>query len=539
MAEKLPVKYENKEHDVFAPGDTLPANVVNLFAHLREGAGIRLTPLAGGRVRIDNLCCEEPCVPNWQNTGQTRCGSSDTIEAEQTDGCGNTRWQNTGTPCEEPCVPNWQNTGTTRCTGANVENQQADGCGNLRWTDSGTPVTWTASGETRCNTTTNKVENEEVNQCGDARWAATVEDCECVPNWQNTGTQRCTGAYIEDQQADGCGNIRWQATATPVSWTDTGETRCEGSNYQSRQTNQCGDSRWHTTAPIAWTATGQQRCSAANVEVEEQNQCGTLRWRNTGTPVAWTATGPATCVSGTLRVPEQNQCGQTRVRDTGEACCTVTYGLVSIVASDANIEPGDTVTFTGTINPAPTGTARTATFVVAGATKTLTFNPGNTTATATHTFANEGNFCPSAVAGGTCVNVSGVSLTNACVDVSDEPAPMSVGPGSNLFPNGERPCTSPSGGPLSVSATADIVVLGGSGSFTYAWTVSGQQTGVTLAGASSDMLTLTFTQPGCPPNPGGRYSRSGTLSLLVTDTVTGLTLTVPGEWLLAIENVEV
>ena len=41
----------------------------------------------------------------WQPTGQTRCQSG-VIQAQEANGCGDTRWVDTGTPCgDAPCYP--------------------------------------------------------------------------------------------------------------------------------------------------------------------------------------------------------------------------------------------------------------------------------------------------------------------------------------------------------------------------------------------------------------------------------------------------
>ena len=46
-----------------------------------------------------------PCVPDWQPTGQTRCQAG-VIQAQEANGCGDTRWVDTSTPCgDAPCYP--------------------------------------------------------------------------------------------------------------------------------------------------------------------------------------------------------------------------------------------------------------------------------------------------------------------------------------------------------------------------------------------------------------------------------------------------
>lgn len=292
----------------------------------------------------------------WTPTGQTRCNNPlNLIEQEEANQCGTLRWALTSTPCDAPCVPNWQNTGTTRCTGANVENFQTDGCGNERWLDTGVPVAWTNNGALVCGPGDTLLQ-PQVNQCGGTRMQDTGTPCvePCVPNWQNTGTTRCTGANVENFQQDGCGNTRWFDTGTPVVWTDNGGRQCAGGFYQRNETSQCGTTRWANIAAITWTNTGNIRCTGAFVEAEQSNQCGTIQWVSTGAPVAWTDTGETdctganyrirqsnqcgalrwveqgpvvwtntgapTCVDGTLRQLQTNQCGGTRTVDTGTAC---------------------------------------------------------------------------------------------------------------------------------------------------------------------------------------------------------------------------
>lgn len=312
--------------------------------------------------------CGEPCVPNWVDTETVRCTGTN-VEVYQVDGCGNNRWHDTGTPdvwssngepfcgegntylqpqvnqcgetrnhntgvsCSEPCVPNWTDTGMTRCTGANIESYQEDGCGDSRWFDTGTPVAWTNTGELYCGGSGNLVQLQ-TNQCGGTRITDTGTPCEepCVPNWTNTGTQRCTGAYVENYQIDGCGNDRWYSTGSPVTWTDLGGRRCQSGYYQRSEANDCGTTRWTNIEAIAWTNTGNTRCTGANVEAEQINQCGTLQWVSTGTPVTWTDTGDFQCADGFYQKKQSNQCGTVRWTNiaaitwtnTGETRCTGT-----------------------------------------------------------------------------------------------------------------------------------------------------------------------------------------------------------------------
>lgn len=353
MANKNPIKYDDIKHKPFDPGDVLIPNVLNLLANVQAGDGISITALPGGRIRIDNTCCVDPCVPDWQPTGQTICADG-TTRNEEADGCGNTRWIDTGVACGG-CTPNWQDTGVTRCTGGNVENQQLDGCGNSRWFDTGTPVAWTNNGATVCGGGGTLLQ-PQINQCGNTRLHDTGVACvdPCTPVWADTGTTRCTGANVESYQEDGCGNSRWHDTGVPVAWTDNGGRQCAGGFYQRNETNQCGATRWANIEPIAWTNTGTQRCTGTYVENQQINQCGVLQWVSTGVlvswgdtgvydcsganlmaeqinqcgttrmdnrgPMPWTNTGAPTCVDGTLRQLQTNPCGGTRTVDTGTAC---------------------------------------------------------------------------------------------------------------------------------------------------------------------------------------------------------------------------
>lgn len=353
MANKNPIKYDDVKHKPFDPGDVLIPNVLNLLANVQAGDGISITALPGGRIRIDNTCCVDPCVPDWQPTGQTVCADG-TTRNEEADGCGNTRWIDTGVACGG-CTPNWQDTGVTRCTGGNVENQQLDGCGNSRWFDTGTPVAWTNNGATVCGGGGTLLQ-PQINQCGNTRLHDTGVACvdPCTPTWVDTGTTRCAGTNIESYQEDGCGNSRWHDTGVPVAWTDNGGRQCAGGFYQRNETNQCGATRWANIEPIAWTNTGTQRCTGTYVENQQINQCGALQWVSTGVlvswgdtgvydcsgtnlmaeqinqcgttrmdnrgPMPWTNTGAPTCVDGTLRQLQTNPCGGTRTVDTGTPC---------------------------------------------------------------------------------------------------------------------------------------------------------------------------------------------------------------------------
>lgn len=82
---------------------------------------------------------------------------------------------------DNDCTPNWQDTGPIRCTGPNVEAQQADGCGNTRWHNTGTPVAWTNSGAAVC--VDGVLMQPQVNQCGDTRNFNTGTPCGQEPEF--------------------------------------------------------------------------------------------------------------------------------------------------------------------------------------------------------------------------------------------------------------------------------------------------------------------------------------------------------------------
>lgn len=234
-------------------------------------------------LKPDPQPCNMPgCVPYWQQTDKTICMSVGLIGIEEVDGCGHTRinrttqrvtWSSTEeTRCNEPlnrieikqinqcgeerwittnklcCTPFWVNdpNAVANCDDVTVRRAQIDGCGNTRIYNSGEAVAWISTGDTRCEPG-DIYQVEQVNQCGATRWVELPGGCPCIPNWQPTGTQRCSGIYIDEYQADGCGNHRWVQTVMQVNWTDTGNTRCVDNLVQNEQVNQCGSTRWVTT----------------------------------------------------------------------------------------------------------------------------------------------------------------------------------------------------------------------------------------------------------------------------------------------------
>ena len=224
--------------------------------------------------------CPNPCVPYWQPTGNRRCLDIGVVEIEEADGCGHLRFTRITDPvvwefndqqrCDEPrnrierqqvnqcggtrwvttaelcCTPNWVGTGDIDCTQSMERRHEEDGCGNTRLRSTGFPVNWVGTGEARCEPG-DIYQVEQTNQCGDTRWLTIPGACPCIPNWQPSGPERCTGQFVERQEVDGCGHTRWQPTAVAVVWSNTGETRCNGGFIQNQQISQCGTTRWSTT----------------------------------------------------------------------------------------------------------------------------------------------------------------------------------------------------------------------------------------------------------------------------------------------------
>ena len=227
--------------------------------------------------------CDNTCVPYWQRTGNRRCLDIGVVEEEEVDGCSNTRfvrvvdpvvWTNVEgeTRCDDSrnriqqqqtnqcgdtrwvttqelcCTPQWVPIPEEiDCTQAMERVLEEDGCGSTRLRSTGRPVNWTGTGETRCEPG-DIYQIEQTNQCGDTRWFTIPGGCPCIPDWQPSGPERCTGASIEAQEVDGCGHTRWVSTGTPVTWSNTGEVRCSPLDLvQVQQINQCGNLRWTTT----------------------------------------------------------------------------------------------------------------------------------------------------------------------------------------------------------------------------------------------------------------------------------------------------
>lgn len=212
--------------------------------------------------------------------------------------------------CPEGCCVSdplsWTSTGETRCnlvTGY-VEVLMEDNCGNREWQQT-VLITWTPTGDIRCTSPTT-TEAEEVNDCGGTRWVPGP------PNeWHRTGEAQCdsftsTGATytVIYQEADLCGNIRWTAPVA-VEWDDTGVYRCTDAGDEMQQTTVCGDFRWVPAGPATWTDTGETRCVGNVIEVQQTNLCGHFRWEATATPCGYIATLPLDCGGTAFRPGEQ------------------------------------------------------------------------------------------------------------------------------------------------------------------------------------------------------------------------------------------
>lgn len=151
-----------------------------------EGSDLTLQGvLSGDEQDQNNYPAPSVTIPVGSSTGQMCVQTTDDTTAEpDRELClavaANPRIVNAPAPrCvtieDNDCAPNWQNTGQIRCTGTNVENFQEDGCGNSRWVDSGTAVAWTNDGDAECVDGT--LRQPQVNQCGDTRVQDTGTPC--------------------------------------------------------------------------------------------------------------------------------------------------------------------------------------------------------------------------------------------------------------------------------------------------------------------------------------------------------------------------
>lgn len=239
----------------------------------------------------------------------------------------------TAPPCSAtPCPPYWQRTGETKCVEAGfVDAEEKDGCGNSRWVRTVDKVVWTDTGEEECDTPVNRFKKQQVNQCGTFRLVSTNKLC-CTPDWVpvlegGEPIMNCDQSMLRFEEEDGCGNTRLKANGQAVVWTGTGEARCQpGDIYEIEQTNQCGVTRWHVVGSGCpcipdWTDVGSQRCTGEFVEQNQIDGCGASRWFNTGTLVVWTPNGETRCGGNSLLQYQQvSQCGTTRWWTSEEAC---------------------------------------------------------------------------------------------------------------------------------------------------------------------------------------------------------------------------
>lgn len=331
------------------------------------------------------LCCEDE-EETWSPTGMHRCGET-LVEIEEISNCGNKRWTECGdviwTPTgatfctdnggdggEDDCVlqldgfndgpgyyaevrnqcgqTRWDfvcgvgssnyytETGLIRCQldaggegglSGTVFEQVTNPCGRVSWRERG-PMTFTGTGNTRCDLDADTYENEVRDDCGNLHWQAAGNLA-----WTETGNSRCAGGFIEvEERSQPCGFLRWTATANPVVWSPNGNTRCTGANFEREEVDTCGNTRWITTGGIVWEPTGNYDCRSNINWREERNQCGTLRWVNTG----------AAC---------------------GETSHTMTY----LTPQAANVIEGETACWNITLNSPVIGTPLLIEFDLSGA----------------------------------------------------------------------------------------------------------------------------------------------------------------------------
>ena len=226
-------------------------------------------------------------------------------------------------PCSDtPCPPYWQKTCAQRCLASGMmEAEEADGCGNTRWVRIAETVVWTDTGQEECDLAINIFKKEQTNQCGEIRWVETGVLC-CTPTWVNSdcGTANCNNcdqSKVRVPQEDGCGNTRMYDTGVLVAWSDNGSRRCLDGNYQKQEANQCAATRWVTLGPVTWVDSGATRCAGAVIEKEQVDSCGTTRWVATGAVLTWTDTTTVSCAGGIYSVQQVNECGTTRMQDRG------------------------------------------------------------------------------------------------------------------------------------------------------------------------------------------------------------------------------
>lgn len=157
----------------------------------------------------------------WTGTGEARCQPGDIYEIEQINQCGTIRWSVVGSGC--PCIPDWTDVGSQRCTGEFVEQNQEDGCGATRWNNTGVLVVWTPNGEERCSAT-GYVQYQEVSQCGTTRWTTSTEDtCVNSPAPNEIPSEDLSWGYCNSGGDTMTITLMLNASTKLIEWSRTGE----------------------------------------------------------------------------------------------------------------------------------------------------------------------------------------------------------------------------------------------------------------------------------------------------------------------------
>lgn len=234
MADKTPLKYESGQHKPFEPGDTIPDSYFDLRGLIHAGEGFEVTEDSQGRVTITNTCCAPPDsehiisevnAPESAEEGDQVCwtivldgpveGSDLTLQGVLS---GDEQDEH-NYPAPSVTIPVGSSTGQMCVQTTDDTTVEPDR--ELCLAVAANP----------------RIVNAPAPRC------VTIEDNDCAPNWQDTGTIRCTGTNVEAFQEDGCGNSRWHDTGTPVAWTNDGEAECVDGVLIQPQVNQCGDTR--------------------------------------------------------------------------------------------------------------------------------------------------------------------------------------------------------------------------------------------------------------------------------------------------------
>lgn len=332
------------------------------------------------------LCCVDDV---WTPTGLHRCGET-LVEIEEISNCGNKRWTECGdvswTPTgatfctdnggdgggEDACVLNLAGFDNGPGYYAEVRNQ----CGVTRWeyvcgVDS--PSYFAETGLIRCQLDeggegglSGTVFEQVVNPCGRVSWR------ERGPmTFTLTGNVRCDlgGDSYDNEVRDDCGNLHWQDGGN-LAWTATGNSRCAAGFIEIEERSQpCGYLRWTTTTPVTWVATGATRCTSTAFEGEERDNCGNLRWVF-AEALNWLPTGNYDCRSTVNWREERNQCGTLRWINTGAVCGTSGHTMTSLTPQAASVIEGETACWNIVLNTPVIGTPLTIEFDLSGADQT-------------------------------------------------------------------------------------------------------------------------------------------------------------------------